>query len=122
MDVIQESSTVAPANLVAGYKQQGEDIISFGAGEPDFDTPVHIKPAGTFYAFPNVAAYYNKKDGIATSLQFCEYLLKTQRVAVVSGNAFGMDDHIRLSFSVSMKQLQPALDRIHEGLLAIERG
>jgi aspartate aminotransferase len=42
---IEESLTLALTEKVAQLKARGVDIISFGAGEPDFDTPAHIKRA-----------------------------------------------------------------------------
>lgn len=42
---LQPSSTFAVISRVAELKAQGRDIISLGAGEPDFDTPDHIKEA-----------------------------------------------------------------------------
>lgn len=40
---IKPSPTLAVSNLAAQLKAQGKDIIGLGAGEPDFDTPDHIK-------------------------------------------------------------------------------
>ncbi len=45
MDRITASATVAISNLVAEKRRQGVDIVSFSVGEPDFDTPAHIKEA-----------------------------------------------------------------------------
>ncbi|MFC3847185.1 pyridoxal phosphate-dependent aminotransferase [Helicobacter baculiformis] len=42
---IQESSTIAITTLAQELKSQGKDILSFSAGEPDFDTPQSIKQA-----------------------------------------------------------------------------
>ncbi|MGH8280341.1 MAG: pyridoxal phosphate-dependent aminotransferase [Gammaproteobacteria bacterium] len=42
---LQPSSTLAVSARAAELKAQGRDIISLGAGEPDFDTPEHIKEA-----------------------------------------------------------------------------
>ena len=42
---IQPSPTLAITALANKLKSQGKNIISFGAGEPDFDTPDHIKQA-----------------------------------------------------------------------------
>lgn len=39
------SATSAVLGLAAKLKEDGEDVISLGAGEPDFDTPEHIKEA-----------------------------------------------------------------------------
>ena len=45
MSRITASATVAIANLVAQKKREGVDVVSFSVGEPDFDTPRHIKEA-----------------------------------------------------------------------------
>jgi len=42
---IKPSPTVAVSNKAAEMKAAGEDVIGLGAGEPDFDTPEHIKEA-----------------------------------------------------------------------------
>ena len=43
MEAIQPSLTLAITAKAKQLKAEGKDIISFGAGEPDFDTPQHIK-------------------------------------------------------------------------------
>ena len=42
---IQPSPTLAVTALAAQLRAQGRDIIGLGAGEPDFDTPAHIREA-----------------------------------------------------------------------------
>ncbi|HVA56250.1 MAG TPA: pyridoxal phosphate-dependent aminotransferase [Gammaproteobacteria bacterium] len=42
---LRPSPTLAVTARAAALKAQGKDIISLGAGEPDFDTPEHIKEA-----------------------------------------------------------------------------
>ncbi|MGH8372049.1 MAG: aminotransferase class I/II-fold pyridoxal phosphate-dependent enzyme, partial [Gammaproteobacteria bacterium] len=42
---LQPSPTLAVTARAAELKAQGKDIIGLGAGEPDFDTPEHIKEA-----------------------------------------------------------------------------
>ena len=42
---IKPSPTIAMSTLAGELKAQGRDIISLSAGEPDFDTPAHIKAA-----------------------------------------------------------------------------
>lgn len=67
-------------------------------------------PKGAFYAYPNISVAYN--GGIRSSLQFAEKLLADEFVAVVPGEAFGTDDHIRISYATSMKELERGLDRL----------
>ena len=43
---VKPSPTIAMTTLAQELKAQGRDIISLSAGEPDFDTPEHIKRAG----------------------------------------------------------------------------
>ena len=45
VQALAESATLAVSAKAAAYKAQGIDVVSFGAGEPDFDTPEHIRQA-----------------------------------------------------------------------------
>lgn len=66
------------------------------------------KPAGAFYAFPNIT-----KSG-QDSRTFVRNLLKEAKVATVPGVAFGKlgEGHIRLSFATSTENIKEALKRI----------
>ena len=45
VDQIKPSATIAVSTQAMKLKAQGKDIVSLGAGEPDFDTPEHIREA-----------------------------------------------------------------------------
>ncbi|HXU02171.1 MAG TPA: aminotransferase class I/II-fold pyridoxal phosphate-dependent enzyme, partial [Polyangia bacterium] len=45
LSVIKPSPTLAVSAKAAKLKAEGRDVIAMGAGEPDFDTPQHIKDA-----------------------------------------------------------------------------
>ncbi len=45
LDAIKPSPTIAVTTLARELKAAGRDVIGLGAGEPDFDTPDHIKAA-----------------------------------------------------------------------------
>jgi len=45
LSVVEPSPTLAVSAKAATLKAEGVDVVSFGAGEPDFDTPAHIKEA-----------------------------------------------------------------------------
>src|SRR5499433_2787781 len=45
LKTLQPSPTLAMQAKAKAMRAQGIDVISFGAGEPDFDTPRHIKDA-----------------------------------------------------------------------------
>ena len=42
---VKPSATIAVSMKAAELKRAGKDVIGLGAGEPDFDTPEHIKAA-----------------------------------------------------------------------------
>ena len=67
-----------------------------------------FEPQGAFYAFPSV-----KATGL-NGEEFANGLLKTEKVAVVPGNAFGSfgDNNVRLSYATSMNALSEAFDRM----------
>ncbi|HMX85719.1 MAG TPA: aminotransferase class I/II-fold pyridoxal phosphate-dependent enzyme, partial [Saprospiraceae bacterium] len=44
---IEESSTLRMAQMARNLKAKGYDVINLSLGEPDFDTPQHIKDAAT---------------------------------------------------------------------------
>ena len=45
MNLISESITLAVGARAKAMQRQGIDVVLFGAGEPDFDTPAFIKDA-----------------------------------------------------------------------------
>ena len=45
LDDVEESATLRLADLTNELKKQGKDILGFNLGEPDFDTPKHIREA-----------------------------------------------------------------------------
>ena len=63
LDRVKPSPTIAVSNLAMELKAQGRDIISLGAGEPDFDTPAHIRAAG-IAAIEAGKTRYTAVDGI----------------------------------------------------------
>jgi aspartate aminotransferase len=70
-------------------------------------------PAGAFYAYPNIRGAIDR-GGLKTPLAFADKLLKEASVAVVPGEAFGTDDHVRISYATSMAELERGLDRIQK--------
>ncbi|MEO1711749.1 MAG: pyridoxal phosphate-dependent aminotransferase [Bacteroidota bacterium] len=78
-------------------------------------------PQGAFYIFPDISAHFGKSvDGrvIQNASDFCEYILETAHVAVVTGSAFGADECFRLSYAASEEDLREAIRRIKA---AVER-
>ena len=75
-----------------------------------------VKPAGAFYAFPNITS-----TGM-DSLTFCEEFLKAEKVAVVPGSAFGAggEGFIRICYASSMENIQEAMDRMERFIQSIK--
>lgn len=70
------------------------------------------EPKGAFYAYPNISAGFG--NGIDSALKFSERLLSESHVAVVPGEAFGTNEHVRISYATSTKELERGLDRIQQ--------
>jgi aspartate aminotransferase len=76
-------------------------------------------PSGAFYAFPNISGVLGRKGPtgpIQSPHEFASYLLKETRVAVVPGEPFGSQHHIRLSYATSMEAIRHGLDRLAEAI------
>jgi len=71
------------------------------------------EPGGAFYAYPNISAAFGR-GGIKDSVDFSGKLLDKAHVAVTPGEAFGTNDHVRISYATSMEQLDKGLNRLHE--------
>lgn len=61
---VKPSPTLAVTALAAKLRSEGKDVIGLGAGEPDFDTPEHIKQAG-IEAIQSGQTRYTAVDGTA---------------------------------------------------------
>jgi aspartate aminotransferase len=69
-----------------------------------------IEPMGTFYALPDLRAF-NKN-----SVEVSRFLLKKAMVVTVPGKEFGMEGHIRISFSGTVKDVTEGIERIRWAL------
>lgn len=74
-----------------------------------------IKPNGAFYVMINIEKFFNKElngKKITSSLEFSELLLDEEKVAVIPGAAFGLDNYIRVSYATSIELIEKGLDRL----------
>lgn len=81
------------------------------------------KPAGAFYVFPDVTYFFGKSDGETTinnATELCMYLLQDAKVSCVTGEAFGDNNCIRLSFATSDEVLTEAMRRLKESLAKLK--
>lgn len=99
--------------------KNGDDDVSFMVSEYDHRRKILVEelnsmglhcfePKGAFYAFPSIQC-----TGLSSE-QFCEELLKDQKVAVVPGNAFGDsgEGFVRISYAYSIDAISNALEKI----------
>jgi len=77
------------------------------------------RPDGAFYIFPDVSAFFGKTDGLTVikdADDFCDYMMSSAYVGLVSGAAFGDNTCVRLSYAASEEQLREAVRRMKEVL------
>lgn len=96
--------------MLAEFRQRRDFVIGRLRQIPGVTVNV---PQGAFYAYPNIGVALGK-NGIHTSMQFAEQLLDKAHVALVPGEAFGTDNHVRISYATSMEELTRGLDRLHK--------
>ncbi len=69
------------------------------------------KPEGAFYVYPNVSAYLGK-SGVGSAMELSKRLLHEAHVVTVPGEAFGTNEHIRLSYATSHPDVDEGVDRM----------
>ena len=92
----------------AAYRER-RDLLLAGLNEIGL---VCEKPAGAFYAFPDVSKISND------SRQAAEILLDRAKVATVPGVVFGEhgEGHLRFSFSTSLETIEAGLESLRRHL------
>jgi len=94
--------------MVAAFGRRRDRVVArFRDEAPGVE---FVEPHGAFY-------FYFRVDGMSsgqpiTGQEFCERIIQEEGVALVPGGAFGDDHWVRLSYAVSDKELDAALDRI----------
>jgi aspartate aminotransferase len=76
-------------------------------------------PVGAFYVFPDVSSFFGKSYGeykINNADDLCLYLLSEAWVGLVTGDAFGDANCIRISYAASEETLTEAMKRIKTAL------
>ena len=85
INTLSESITIAITTLAGELKAQGKDILSFSAGEPDFDTPQVIKDAA-IEAINNGFTKYTAVDGIPELKEAIAHKLKRDNGLTYAAN------------------------------------
>ncbi|MBT5667018.1 MAG: pyridoxal phosphate-dependent aminotransferase, partial [Rhodospirillaceae bacterium] len=80
-------------------------------------------PEGAFYVYPSIAGCLGKTtpDGkvIENDEDFVTYLLETEGVAAVHGEAFGLSPHFRISYATATDVMEDACQRIQRACAAL---
>jgi len=80
-------------------------------------------PDGAFYVFPDISSFFGKTDGTTTinnADDFCDYVMTSAYVGLVSGSAFGDPNCFRLSYAASEEQLREAIRRMKDVLARLK--
>ncbi len=94
------------------FRERRDIVLSMLEEIPGIKTNL---PDGAFYVFPDISSFFGKSDGqilIKDADDFCDYIMSQAYVALVSGNAFGDPNCVRLSYAASEEQLREAVRRI----------
>ena len=112
---------ITPTNkMVEEYKTRRDIVYNLLKEIPGIKANY---PAGAFYFFPDVSAFYGKSDGTTTIKngdELCLWLLESAHVSLVPGGAFGDERCIRLSYAASEKELREAMSRLKTALARLK--
>ncbi len=98
--------------MVAEFRRRRNTIVEMLNAIPGVAC---MLPHGAFYVFPDVSSLFGRSHSggiISNSSDFAAYLLDAADVAVIPGVDFGNDNHIRLSYATSLKNIEEGLKRI----------
>ena len=94
--------------MVAAYRARGRRMHELLSALPG----VSCEPArGGFVCFPDVSGTFERL-GVSDATQFAEMAIEQERVALVTGAAFGCPEHVRLTFATGMEQIEKGLARL----------
>lgn len=80
-------------------------------------------PEGAFYVFPSCAGVIGRKTPtgqvVSSDGDFIQYLLDSQNLAVLQGDAYGVSPFFRISFATSIEQLEEGCTRLKRACEAL---
>lgn len=96
--------------MLAGYISLRDKVVDGLRAIPGLTC---ASPNGAFYAYPNVSHYFGR-EGLNSASDAARRLLHEAHVVVVPGEAFGTQDHLRLSYAVAEDRLAEGLQRMQK--------
>jgi aspartate aminotransferase len=109
------SSQQCVAEMRADYLKLRDRVLEGFKTIPGLTCTV---PQGAFYVYPNVSAFIGK-GGVKSASDLASKLLSEAHVVVVPGEAFGTNEHIRLSYAVSADVVDEGVKRMREYFAAL---
>ena len=104
-------------NMVKTYKKR-RDLITSRLNKMKYVD--YIYPNGAFYVFIDLSQVAKKyKYNESFSIEFCDEFLSKYKVAIVPGQAFGIDEYVRISYACSENEFIEGLNRLEEFILKI---
>ena len=104
---IQPSATVAISQRARELQRQGRDVIALSAGEPDFDTPQHVKDAATAAMAAGHTKYTNV-DGIPELKEaVAEKFRRDNGLDVTAADCFVSSGGKQILFNAMLATLNP---------------
>jgi aspartate aminotransferase len=110
-------SQACVTEMLDEYRRRRDQLTAWLGEEPRLRL---VKPAGAFYLFPDVSDFLSP-DGVRTSADLANGLLKDMRVAITPGEAFDAPGFIRISYAASMEDLKRGADRIIQYVRTIDQ-
>ena len=107
---------VGPQEFVYAMRDEFETRLNYMVKRvEDMEYISVVKPQGAFYLFVDISktldkAYKGQKIENVDNL--AKILIENYQVAVISCDDFGFNDHIRLSYAISLEEIKKGLDRI----------
>ena len=115
VEALKDTSFIVP--MVKAYEER--TLTTVKLIKEHMPLSICVVPDGAFYVFPTVDKYYGKSFNgktIKDSVDIATFLLEEASVAVVPGEAFGMDNNIRLSVATSLEQINKGMHSIGAAL------
>ena len=114
-----EADPIVVADMVKTFKARRDLVHELLLEIPNIKINL---PEGAFYFFPDVRYYLGKKSGdrvMHTAQDLCMYLLEEHQLALVTGEAFGDPNCIRISYATNDEILKEVIHRLKTGLAAL---
>ena len=104
-------------NMVETYKHR-RDLVTTKLDAMKYVN--YVYPNGAFYVFIDLSQVAKKyKYNESFSVEFCDEFLSKYNVAIVPGQAFGIDEYVRISYACSEEEFIEGLNRLEKFILEI---